>query len=50
MKPAPITPTRRRFVAGTSFGRRAPLFSSPMEMNSVRIIAAASVERRMWAK
>ena len=37
-------------VGGTSFGRRAPLFSSCMETNRVRIIAAASLERRMLAK
>src|SRR5471030_2980176 len=42
MKPAPIMPILRSFVAGTSAGRRAPLLSSPIETNSERIIAAAS--------
>jgi hypothetical protein len=49
MKPAPTTPTFLRLLAGTSLGRRAPLLSSPMETNSVRIIAAASLERRILA-
>ena len=37
-------------VAGTSAGRRAPLLSSPIDRNSERIIAAASFERRIFAK
>ena len=49
MKPAPRTPIFFSVVAGTPFGRRAPLFSSCVETNSVRIIAAACGERRMFA-
>ena len=49
MKPAPMMPTFLNFAGGTSFGRRAPLFSSCMETNSERIIAAASGERRIFA-
>ena len=49
MKPAPMTPTFFRLSAGRPPGRRAPLFSSCMETNSVRIIAAASGERSILA-
>ncbi len=50
IKPAPMTPTFLSFVGGTSCGRRAPLFSSCIETNSERIIAAASGVRRILAK
>ena len=36
--------------AGTPDGRRAPLFSSCIETNSERIIAAASFERSILEK
>ena len=44
MKPAPSTPIFLNFVCGTPSGRRAPLFNSCSEMNSERIIAAASFD------
>ncbi len=40
----------RRQSAARLAGRRAPLFSSPIETNKVRIIAAASGERSILAK
>ncbi len=49
MKPAPTTPIFLSALGGTSAGRRAPLFSSCMETNSERIMAAASGERRILA-
>ena len=50
MKPAPITAIFFTLVAGTSFGRRAPLFSSCIDRNRLRIIAAASFERSTEVK
>ena len=50
MKPAPRMPTFLIDVAGTFAGRRAPLFSSCIDTNSERIIAAASGERRILVK
>ena len=49
MKPAPMMPTRLRFDGGTAAGRRMPLLISCSDTNSVRIIAAASGERRIFA-
>ena len=50
MKPAPSTPTFLTLVGGTFCGRRAPLFSSCIDTNSERIIAAASFVSRMCVK
>ena len=50
MKPAPRMPTFLICAGGTFAGRRAPLLSSCIETNSERIIAAASGERRIFAK
>ena len=50
MKPAPTMPTVFRSLAGTFFGRRAPLLSSCMETKSERIIIAASVVCRTSVK
>ena len=50
MKPAPMIATFLIGSAGTAAGRRASLFSSCMEMNSERIIAAASLLCRTFAK
>ena len=50
MKPAPSTPIFLIVEAGAPSGRRAPLFSSCIETNSERIIAAASGERMILAK
>ncbi len=49
MKPAPSTPIFLSFEGGTPAGRRAPLFSSCRETNKLRIMAAASGERRIFA-
>ena len=49
MKPAPTTPIFFSFEAGSLAGRRAPLFSSCIDTNSERIIAAASFERTILA-
>ncbi len=43
MKPAPTMPTFLNSLFGTPAGRRAPLPSSCIEMNSERIIEKASV-------
>ena len=43
MKPAPITASFFTLVGGTFCGRRAPLFSSCIDRNRLRIIAAASL-------
>src|SRR5260370_41385810 len=50
MKPAPITASFFTLVGGTPCGRRAPLFNSCIDRNRLRIIAAASLERRICAK
>ena len=50
MKPAPITAIFLSLVAGTSAGRRAPLFNSCIDRNRLRIMAAASFERRILVK
>ena len=50
IRPAPSTPTFFNADGGALSGRRAPLFSSCIETNSERIIAAASGERMILAK
>ena len=50
MKPAPITAILPIGRAATAAGRRASLFSSCSEMKSERIIAAASLVCRTFAK
>jgi hypothetical protein len=50
MKPAPIMASFFTLVGGTPAGRRAPLFSSCIDRKSERIIAAASLERRICVK
>ena len=49
MKPAPMTASLRTRVGATPGGRRAPLLSSPVDTNRVRIIAKASGERSTLA-
>jgi len=49
MKPAPTIPMVFKLVVGTVFGRRAPLLSSRVDTNKVRIMAAASGERKILA-
>jgi hypothetical protein len=50
MKPAPMMASFFTLVAGTFAGRRAPLLSSCIDRNRLRIIAAASLLRRIWVK